>query len=732
MKQFYMDRIGVAVTRNGRMALSACILVTIASVLLLANGLQFNGNVSDVLKADTTEYLSMRAIEQRFHPFSTDEILIVESEDLGDPDVFAALEDLVFEMQLVDGIDAVVSIFTLRGGGDETGPFMATRQAGQLAPRDRLNRLLEENPLAQNMLSKDRTTTLLVLMVSQTAEFAETALSDRSVAEIRSIIGEFSPALTVRFAGIAEIHRAIENALREDQIKLAFISTLFCGLLSLAIFRSWRGSVICGVPPMVGVVWFFGFVALTGTTIDTVTSVIPTLLVVVGFADSVHLYYSLLRAGRAGLTGNEAVQAAMSETAPACFLTSLTTAFACLGIGLTGSATLNDFALMGFAGMIIEFTAVIIMVPILARALGLRDGTPFKDRAFRFSMIGAAATACLRFRWSLIAVSIGLLILFVLAQFKLEAGFSLIEHLQDGGQLRQMETRLENKSLASGRILVVIDDADGKAGFAPEDAERVSRVARAVFPEMTPDLSTGLFPSSAQIDRLAQEKPTLLRRYVADDGLSYLLPVPVNLASGSTRIIASAQAVRERIDAAGLGGQTEIVGLSLLSAIEVPRMIADLRAGFYVALVLIACIMFYATGSISLGVLSLIPNLIPVLGVEAWLWFSGQQLSMTAAVALTIAFGIAVDNSIHFLNRYQHVRIDGIEHPIHRAIRDTVSPMTASTLLLVVGLSVTQASSLPTVAIFGQLVAAALTLALFANLFLMPAFLEQFVEKGRK
>ncbi|MBL4645993.1 MAG: MMPL family transporter, partial [Rhizobiales bacterium] len=182
----------------------------------------------------------------------------------------------------------------------------------------------------------------------------------------------------------------------------------------------------------------------------------------------------------------------------------------------------------------------------------------------------------------------------------------------------------------------------------------------------------------------------------------------------------------DNLNAAGFGGKFEIAGMSLLSAVEVPQMIKDLQLGFYAALGLVMLVLMVATGSIALGLLSLIPNLIPILGVETWLYISGQQLTMTAAVALTIAFGIAVDDTIHFLNSYQQARARDPSTSIAIAIREVVSPITTSTLLLVGGLIVTQISALPSVAIFGQLVAASLVLALFASIFLLPAFVEPF------
>lgn len=730
MKRFAMDRIGAGVTRHVRAVIVSCIAVTLAALAALSTGLEFNGSVTDILKADTPVYNALESVERAFHPFSTDEVLVVEATDFGAPETYAALEDFVSDLQLVDGVAATISLFALPGPGSGIEPWLGTEAAKELPPAARLDRFLEIQPLARDLTAADRTMTLIVLMIAQ--EDAATVLSPASRAEIESIADSYGAVLTVSFAGLGEIHRSIERALRSDTRLLATVSISLCVVLALLIFRSWRAAVIAALPPIAGVLWFFGFAALAGVTIDTITTIIPTLLIVVGFADAVHLYYAILRARGRGLEGAAAIRDAIAETGPACFLTSLTTAIACLGIGLAGSATLNTFAWSGFAGMFIELAAVLALVPALALVLEPRDAGAAPRTAIGFSAIGRAAVALLPWRTPLFAASLVLFALLAYAQSQLETGFRLSEHLRASSPLAQLERRLKEKGLGSGQVFVVVDDADGKPGFNPPDAARLAAAGRAVFPDASVETAGSLFPDAAQIQRLAEEDQPLLRRYVAKDGSRYLLPVPVDLSLTSNQIAAYADDLNTRLAAAGLSDVSEIVGLPLLSAYEVPRMISDLQLGFYAALVLVVLVLVYATGSLRMGLLSLIPNLIPILGVEAWLYLTTGQLSMTAAVAFTIAFGIAVDDSIHVINRYQRAHIAGETEPLVLAIRDTVSPISASTLLLVAGLGVTQVSSLPSVAVFGQLVSAALVLALFSSLFLLPAFVRLFANGEKR
>lgn len=728
MKQFGIGKFGEFATGNVKMLSIICALITIACFAAMAGGLKFNGAVDDVLKADTPGYRALQKVEADFHRFSTDEVIVIEADSLADADRYAALEELISDLNLVDGVEAALSVFTLPGSGKLDQPYLSSPTGKALPTDQRLEKLLEVQPLAGDLLSADMTTTIVVLMVKQDDPDAETVLSKAARDEVVAIAGDYAPTLSLAIAGMGEIHRSIEDALRKDQKLLATLSTLLCVVFSLAVFRSWRGALICAIPPVTGALWFFGFAAVAGITIDPITTIIPTLLIVVGFADSVHLYFSLLRRRRTDPDLRTALATTLRQTGPACFLTSLTTAVACLGIGVAGADTLNAFAIGGFFGMGIQFLAILLLFPTLAMLLAPKTVSSDGHREASFAPIGRAAAATLGLGWRVVAFTVVLFAALFYAQSQLQIGFSLSEHLQAGSPLKELEKRLTDKSLGSGQLFVVVEDVDGTQGFGEED----SRVLQMIGETLYGEAAGATFPSTGQIERLSDENQPLLRRFVSRDQSRYLLPVSIDTSLLSAEIVREAEEIKAQVRQSGFDGAFDVVGLPLLSATEVPKMISDLRLGFYLALALVVLLLMYATGSVRLGVISLIPNLIPILGIEALLFAMSQTLTMTAAVALTIAFGIAVDNSIHLLNRYQYGHGESLRDNVKQAVQHVASPITATTILLVAGLLVTQISSLPTVATFGTLVSAALVLAMFSSLFLLPAFVDLGSNRKRK
>jgi len=123
---------------------------------------------------------------------------------------------------------------------------------------------------------------------------------------------------------------------------------------------------------------------------------------------------------------------------------------------------------------------------------------------------------------------------------------------------------------------------------------------------------------------------------------------------------------------------------------------------------------------------SVVPNLFPILGTEAYLYLAGSGLQLVTVIALTIAFAIAVDDTVHFLSHYLHARrqegrdhLDAVKHTLDRI----GGAIIATTIILCAGTAIVMTSALPQVALFGSLFVITLGLALLGDLFILPALL---------
>ncbi len=194
------------------------------------------------------------------------------------------------------------------------------------------------------------------------------------------------------------------------------------------------------------------------------------------------------------------------------------------------------------------------------------------------------------------------------------------------------------------------------------------------------------------------------------------------IAARDVRADLGLTALLARLDAAGLAGVTQVVGPGQALLTEGPRLVENLRWGLYSTILAITLLVALVHRSWRLALVALVVNLIPILGVEAWLVLRGREVTIMNMIALTVAFGIAVDDTLHFLNRFRLAPGDTAAR-VARALTEAGPPMAATTAILLAGLVVTLFSALPGLSVYGGLIALAVALALVADLFLLPGLI---------
>ena len=238
-------------------------------------------------------------------------------------------------------------------------------------------------------------------------------------------------------------------------------------------------------------------------------------------------------------------------------------------------------------------------------------------------------------------------------------------------------------------------------------------------------LGDGSVPDPARMETLWQRMdPEQQNRLVSRDGNEFMLSAHIGETPAREAV---SEADRMLTALRAVAGTASIVadGLMVYASSRSLQIIADLKTGLLIAVFLAIVLIAIAFRSMRLGVMSLAPNVLPILATGTFLWLQGQPLQFSSALALTIAFGIAVNDSIHLLNRYRLEQVFGFDNneTVHRALISTGPVMAATTIILCAGLFSSLTSSLPTVVMFGSLCMILLSTALIADLLLLPAIL---------
>lgn len=658
-----------------------------------ASKVQVAANLSGLIGPQTQSARAMQAYETRFEPLRAEEVLLVTAPSFAEAQSLTDLEDLVLELQFVEGVAQVLSLAGLPAPGRD-GAWLSGPELADLSPRDRLETMRRESPLAAQLMSADLTQAMVVVVPAGGAggdAFAGAVME--GAAQIRG--------LSVENVGLSAVQRAIASELIRDLKVISPAAIVLCLSLSLLMFRSWRGVVVIALPPIVGLIWFLGWIGYTGTPIDPLMGSLPVLLIVLAFSDSIHVYHAAMHRVFEGGDYRPAITTALAETAPAAAMTSVTTAIAFASLSLTQSPSLNTMSSVGIVGMILSLAAVLLLTPILMWALGVpRQDVP-PPRLFEMVVPPALAVA----RLGRVVPVIALLVFAAVATLQSQStvGFRYADYLPRGADVSLALAQMELSGLGSDRMLVIVE-ADPDAPLV-----RVRQAISAIWGE----------GRTAWTEGAAGE--AMLARMAAVDGSAHALPIQLPIAARDVRADAALTELRANLDAANLSAVTEVIGPGYALLVEGPSLVQSLRLGLYGTIAVITVMVALVFRSWRLALIALVVNLIPIMGVESWLVLIGRELTIMNVIALTIAFGIAVDDTLHFLNRLR-LAPEGSDRALH-AIKEAGPPMAAATLILLGGLVLTLTSALPGMAIYGGLLALAVIFALMADLFLLPGLI---------
>jgi len=670
--------------------------------------LRVEGDVARALKGTSEAFVANQQLETQFGAPSKDEVFLVRAANLAEPDTFQGFEDLVIDLQLTEGVRGVLSVFALPDPAGAGVTFLTRADVqGKPAPQ-RLDALDAGSPVARYLISQDRSAAMIVVMPDLTQQ------TSIVLANIEETFALADPAFVVKSISLAALQREISTALIIDQSVIAPVATVICVLIALFLFRSWRVAVLCALPSIVGLIATFAAMAALGYPMDPFMAIIPALLIVLGIADSVHVLHAILRqAERADLP--TAILLGLRETMPAVVLATLTTALAFLCLLIVGSPTVSSVAVVGPIGLALTGLAVFVVLPpaslLLLRGADLSRVQPQKYR----TATGIAVRFLTRRNTVAISALVILAGLFV-AQTQTVTGYRLMDHIPRGGEFRETLAEVRSVLPGSDQSFVMLKAADPAPGVSEADRALLGRAGAALYG------SENNFVPTRDMQGI---ESALLTRFQGDDGSHFALPLIGRLDVNWTETQAFADQARRALRDAGIEDFV-ITGYSQMSSAELPLVVEELRLAFYIAVALVTALVAIFMRSVWIAALSVVPNLIPILGVEAWLALTDRPLTITGAIAFIIAFGIAVDDTLHLLNRIRIARNAGepmTRQVVESALKETAAPVITTSIVLLAGFAVTAFSLMPSVSLFGQLTAAAMFLALLADLLLFPSLL---------
>ena len=739
-------------------------LVLAGWVLLLALGAwsasrgQLSTNMGEQFFGDKPEYVRYLALNREFE---SDEVVIVGVEDARplDPDVVTRLErvkTLLLAQPDVARVESPLDAIRLRGDGLALSVRRyadAVRDTPEL--RTDLARELREDPFVRGALVSADGESLAVAVVlvdspkRRGEEFSgilkgiTDAFREAGFPEDHLHLGGYVPALT------ESLHQTVRN--------LGTIFPLVALFLLLVVWllfgRLWP-AVLTLVVALAAVVLTAGFLIARDPKIHALVSLAPPVILVVAFSDVVHLCSAYLQELALGRPKDKAITTVTGEVGRACLLTSATTFVGFVSLAFVPDPSTQLMGLsMGF-GVAVALLLAVTLAPVLFSLFPapkpLRRGTTGHVHTGLDRLLDGARMLAWRHPRAVVLGFGALVVVSAVGIPMAHMEFDLAQRFSPGNQVMEDDQWFRDQ-FGFGGTLDVYVHASGEqdlldpevfaaiAGFQrditdhPEVQDAVSlvtlmeRIHSAVAPE-----ESAVAPLPTERKRLAEY--LLLVEGGAGDDLERLvdwdrrsLRIRIRTVTGGSRAVAWVGADLHKLAASlePLDLEVETTGLIYLFGYFFNDVFSGQARSLGVTFFAIMIMMILGLRSLRVGVLSMIPNTLPLLALWGWVGLTMDAVDTDVLLISIIAIGIGVDDTIHFLMRY---RLELSRHNDHaRAVKNAFSfagrAIVMTTIILVVGFLPCVMSGYMTMRLLGTLLPLCLVVALAADLLLAPAMI---------
>ncbi|HIE99683.1 MAG TPA: hypothetical protein EYQ63_22450 [Fuerstia sp.] len=667
-------------------------------------------------------------------------VLVLESDDFFQPDRIAAMQETAAALREMEEVLQLTWMgdlpeVSLRG----TQTLLIPESGSDLTPEQlaKSKQALIAHPLAvENLISSDGRTVLMLVDARQ----------ESHVQKIRSVAIEHlaSVGIQTRVTGTLALYDIHNRALAEDHIRIQLLAYSLVGILLIVIFRRPMAIIIAGSGPVVGVIWTLGWLQLIGQSENELAKIIlPVMVMMIGFTDGVHLVVRLRQLRSSGTNVRDSVRQSVLQTGPACLLTSITTAIGFGSLMLSNSEMIAGFGRTAAIGVIVTFLAVILISPLLAVSwVGQRmHVSPHKDPLpqLMHRLVGVISFSS-RYAKAVTVTGVVITVGCMVASSRLVPDDRVSDRVPHGSEewqaMRHCDTHLGG--IRSLRLMI----------HWPEQMRRKDVWAVILDCEQLiaeePLLGQPMSIRTALTVIRGPNRPdrSILVNRLPDDLKAQFYRPDLRLALVATRtqdlgfakfdpIFERMKSQLRQLESDNPGVEVEFISDVIIEGRVVSQMIDELMSSLMMAALVIFGVLAIAFRSLRVGLISIIPNLMPLAVSGTMRLMLGDSLGIAGACSFAICLGIAVDDTIHYLCHFRHERRLGSSPLVanQRTFITVGSALMLTTVVMTAGLATVMTSRLPPHVNFAVMASTTLAVALPADLLFLPALLTLFPGK---
>jgi len=582
------------------------------------------------------------------------------------------------------------------------------------------------------------------------------ARKDFVIDDLIPIIKKFEEdtGVTVYTSGMPYI-RTLNSQSIIDEIGL-FIggALLVTSLIFFFFFRSWRATFISMCTVIIGVMWAFGFLGLMHYEITVLTALIPPLIIVIGIPNCIFLINKYQQEIK--LHGNQAKSLrVIAKVGNATLMTNLTTASGFATFILVKSELLSEFGIVASINIVAIFLLSLLIIPIIYSYMSVPKDKHLKhlNKTWINGFVNWIERMVKERRITIYISAVLLLCGSIIGIYNIKISGSLIEDMPKNTGFFEDIRFFEKEYEGIMPLEIMVDTKKKKGVMSLSTLKRIDELQDHIkeIPEFAKPLSVvelvkyskqAYYNGNPEYYQLpnSQEKNFILSYAKSSNTDTNLLNSYVDSTGQFARITTFMKDTEpdrfgrieedlhreidkvfppERYD-------VSVTGKALVFQKGTHYLVNNLILSLSLAIFLIALFMAWMFRSFKMILISLIPNLLPLIITAGVMGFVGVPIKPSTILVFSIAFGISVDDTIHFLAKYRQELIANnwkIKKSVFAALRETAVSMFYTSIVLFFGFSVFTISSFGGTVALGALVSITLLFAMLSNLLLLPTLL---------
>jgi len=686
--------------------------------------------------------------------FSTGEVILLA---LSDHDIFtfenlSRLQLISEKIEDLDQVDRVASLslslnIRSRDGALVTEPFYDEVPGSELALADLRQRALSDPIYAGNLVSRDGRVTLILvhLLDLPEQEIMASGVNERisELAESHWTNGVFwiSGGVHVK----AEMSRLM---LRDTTVVVPF-AAIAMALVAFLSFRTLRGVLVPLSTVAISSLLTLAFVANAYGSLNQITVAVPSVMIVVGFAYSMHIvsaYYDALRNRSNDWNKNESPAFfALHEVSTPVLFTGFTTA---AGFGSLATSSLTAIEQYGVAtslGVLISMIATLTFAPALLQVLPAKASRRRRSVEDRFDeSLVRLARFDIDKRVPILVIGAAAAVVSGIGIFKVVVGSDLVSSLEPDNLVRMDFNHINDRLEGANSLNVVLTTDSNDAFKIPQNLETIDQLqdwletqddvgGSTSFADYVKALYQGIEAGDRDYYRIPESKDLVsqllviggndeIDQYVDRDYRIANIVVRTN-AMDSIEVLDLVERIEEQLRDLPHHIQGRLTGNTVLISRTMDDIAIGQASSLAVAFLIIYLILVMLFTSFKTGLIALIPNALPVLVYFGILGWSGIQLNASTGLVATIVLGIAVDDTIHLLANFNRVAKRHADESLGviEAMRRVGKPVTYTTAALCLGFSCLTFSKMQPQVEFGYLATITLLVAWVVDLTFTPA-----------